>query len=44
MVMLSVSLLFYDILFNKINDLMKLYVRLIDNKIRKYMKIFIVII
>lgn len=42
--MLSVSLLFYDILFNKINDLMKLYVRLIENKIRKYMKIFIVII
>ena len=40
----SASSLFHDTLLNKINDLMKLHVRLIDNKIRKHMKTFTAII
>ena len=35
---------FHDTLLNKINDLIKLHVRLIDNKIRKHMKTFTAII
>ena len=40
----SASSLFHDTLLNKINDLMKLHVRLIDNKIRKHMKTFTAIV
>ena len=40
----SASSLFHDTLLNKINDLMKLHVRLIENKIRKHMKTFTAII
>ena len=40
----SASSLFHDTLLNKINDLMKLHIRLIDNKIRKHMKTFTAII
>ena len=38
MAMPNASSLFHDTLLNKINDLIKLHVRFIDNKIRKQKK------